>query len=154
MKTFEVRGLFACCMAVLCFFMTAQAMAHSRANYYSDTVRYIQVGEARQHDMITASGVKYKHKGKGYQCIYAFNRKICGYNCIKTPYMAVCADHPQKRCWVNRWGDVGCGFRCVESRGRTYCNAPSPCAVPTCQTQVCVTRTCSSCTAWRCRHGC
>jgi hypothetical protein len=54
------------------------------------------------------------------QCLEAFGKKACGYNCVSGYGSVRCADVPEKKC-LAAYGKIKCGFNCEAKYGDIQC---------------------------------
>lgn len=116
MKNQTIANILVLISAVIVLLLSNAAMGHTRGNWFSDRENVVIL-----RGTVSAPYVNYTPKPRGYECIRAFGRKICGYHCIKTSMSAACAAHPAQACIANVWGQVACGWRCMRHYGNVYC---------------------------------
>lgn len=54
------------------------------------------------------------------QCLEAFGKKSCGYNCVSGFGQVKCADNPEKKC-LAAFGKIKCGHNCEAKFGDIVC---------------------------------
>ncbi|MFY7992278.1 MAG: hypothetical protein ACOVP4_03215 [Bacteriovoracaceae bacterium] len=55
------------------------------------------------------------------QCLEAFGKKSCGYNCVSGFGQVRCADNPEKKC-LAAFGKIKCGHDCEAKFGDIVCH--------------------------------
>lgn len=59
--------------------------------------------------------------GQRRQCLEAFGKKACGYNCVSGYGLVKCAEAPEKKC-LAAFGKIKCGHDCEAKFGNIECH--------------------------------
>lgn len=67
---------------------------------------------------------KHRHHQVKRECIYDnFNKKHCGYHCVKSPFKVACASKPYENCVVNVFNKIRCGLNCyIDTFNKIHCD--------------------------------
>ena len=75
------------------------------------------VKQRQSYSLVTMSSSGFQQKR---ECLSAFGKKACGYNCVSGFKTVKCAQEPDQKC-LAAFGKIKCGHQCVAKSGNIVC---------------------------------